>query len=116
MVAIRVLYCLGVVTMCAAGTWPCLEAYCPRASVDSIQRGDGKCDLLCMSPMCGYDQGSGSTSDCQNKCSTTCSSGLGDGICDQGKSSRQSVILRSAVGTKAIAGYVIKDVSAMQVG
>lgn len=59
----------------------CLETYCPAATVNLIQIGDGHCDPKCLSPMCNFDSLVG-PSDCQSLCG--CET-LGDGTCDLGK-------------------------------
>ena len=62
----------------------CLPADCPGNSVPSTQRGNGICDLGCMTKPCSFDsQASGS--DCLSTCSLACPvSGLGNHTCDPG--------------------------------
>lgn len=77
------LFLLGVLSLASAS--PCLESICPFSSVFPTQRGDGHCDLSCMSQMCGFDSGMDQVSDCKSLCEPLCVAAmLGDGICQSG--------------------------------
>ena len=62
----------------------CLPVVCSSSLVAVTQRGNGQCDLGCMSQPCSFDSQAGG-SDCLSECGKTCSVGnLGDGHCDSG--------------------------------
>ena len=76
-------FLLGLASLAAA--LPCLESVCPFSSVLPTQRGDGHCDLSCMSPMCGFDAGVDEVSDCLGQCEPLCTASmLEDGSCQPG--------------------------------
>ena len=72
----------GLFQFSAATSLLCNSELCPVSWVNSIQRGDGWCDLTCNTLACGLDSNfiDGYGTEC-NSCA--CWAELGNGICDQ---------------------------------